>query len=308
MRAASLALLGLWACDRPSEPVRDASGAPRSGGVVRTGEACKRCAAPASVGVVDMPEISEASGLAASAVHAGVVYVHNDSGDRPRFFALDGSGQSLASYEVDGAFAVDWEDMAAGPCGAGYEAHARCLYFGDVGDNFELRSSATVYRVMEPATIEPGEHHVVGEALTFVYPDGSHDCETLLVHPLTGELFVVTKVKTGAGGVYRFPMPLTPGAQATLSWVAWVRAPVGSERFTAGDVHPEGSGVILRTYTHLFYYPMAGDVAAALSGAPCVLPVAAEKQGEAVAWAARGDGYLTTSEGSGETLYRAGCH
>ncbi len=296
------------ACDRRSEPIRD--GSSPSAPTIRPAAAeefCKRCAAPEKVGELDTPEIDEASGIAASAVHAGVVYVHNDSGDRARFFALDGTGHLLATYHVDGAFAVDWEDMAAGPCGDAREPRGRCLYFGDIGDNLELRSSATVYRVAEPAALEPADQHLPSEALTFAYPDGSHDCETLLVHPQTGELYLVTKTRSGPSGVYRFPMPLTPGTRVTLAKIATVRPPVGSPLFTAGDIHPAGTGVLLRTYTHVFHYPLAGDVAAALAGAPCVMPVTAEKQGEAVAWSAAGDGYLTVSEGKGAPLYRASC-
>jgi hypothetical protein len=267
-----------------------------------TFDPCHECSAPTAKGTLASPDILEASGLAASAVHPGIFYLHNDSGDTPRFFAIDLSGEERARYLVDGAFAVDWEDMASGPCKAG-----RCLYFGDVGDNEEQRTSYTVYRVEEPSAIEPGEHHVASEPLVFSYPDGSHNCETVLVHPQTGELFLVTKRLFGPSGVYRLPMPHTPGRQAVLEKVGTVAPPAQNLLITGGAIHPEGKGVLIRTYTSLFYYAMKGDLALALASAPCSLQVASEKQGEAVAWSPEGDGFVTVSEGSGAALNYSDC-
>ncbi|MBM4359450.1 MAG: hypothetical protein FJ096_15205 [Deltaproteobacteria bacterium] len=274
-----------------------------SGGDATTsGSGCPTCGQAAPVGNLDAPELDEISGLAASALHPGVYFVHNDSGDLPRFYAIDGVGKRLATYDVDGAFAVDWEDAAAGPCPAG-----RCLYFADIGDNLAKRTTLTVYRVTEPSAIEPGSHHLASEPLAFSYPDGSHDAETLLVHPTTGELFIVTKVVIGPSSLYRFPMPLTPGATAMLEKIGEVPPPGGLARFTAGSIHPQGKGLLLRAYTALYYYPITSTVAAALAGRPCSVPVAFEKQGETVEWTAKGDGYLTISEGGGAPVNLVGC-
>jgi hypothetical protein len=313
MRVLAAVVLFLVAgCDRASRADgKDASvvqngGGASSGGATKPAstafDACTRCGAVVKTGALASPAIVEASGLAASAVHAGVYYVHNDSGDTPRFFAIDASGKELARYSVGGAYAVDWEDLATGPCPQG-----RCVFLGDVGDNPEQRSSYTVYRVVEPSKFEPGEHDAVGESLSFKYPDGSHNCETLLVHPDSGELYVVTKVASGPSAVYRFPMPITPGKTAVLEKVATVKPPTGLAHITAGSIHPKGAGILLRTYTNLFYYPMSTTVAAAFESTPCALSVASEKQGEAVAWTAAGDGYLTVSEGASAALSYVSC-
>lgn len=265
-------------------------------------DACKACGQPEAKGKLESAELLETSGLAASALHPGVFYAHNDSGDAPRFFAIDGSGKELGRYEVDGAFAVDWEDAASGPCPAG-----RCVFFADIGDNLAKRSSATVYRVTEPAAIEAGVHHLPGEALTFSYPDGSHDAETLLVHPSTGEIFVVTKVVLGPSTLYRFPMPLTPGVPVVLEKVGTVEPPGGLARFTGGSIHPKGAGILLRAYTALYFFPTKGTVAETLAGEPCSVPVAVEKQGEAVEWTAAGDGWVTVSEGMAAPVNVVSC-
>ena len=77
--------------------------------------------------------------------------------------------------------------MARGPCQGGDAAGGSCLYFGDMGDNRESRSYCAVYRVREPAAMTSGLE-VAAEALPFQYPDGSHNAEALLVHPVTGVL------------------------------------------------------------------------------------------------------------------------
>src|SRR5262249_5574400 len=144
----------------------------------------------------------------------------------------------------------------------------------------------------------PGQQ-IAADALPFKYPDGSHNCETLLVHPVTGVLTVVTKVGAGASTVYEFPMPLVPGQTTTLIKKGRRSAPQGNVQFTGADGHRGAKGVLLRTYTNLFYFPMgpSQSVADALLGDPCPAPSVAEGQGEAVGFYASGAGYVTLSEG-----------
>lgn len=266
---------------------------------------CQGCALTAGCALWANEDLLEASGLAASATHDGAYYLHNDSGDTARFFATSCAGDDLGTFEVQGAQAVDWEDTARGPCGI-----KTCLFFGDIGDNLEVRTDYAVYRVVEPEALGAGKHTVAATAFPFAYPDGSHDAETLLVHPTTGEIVVVTKLKqAGKSGVYAFPTPLTPGKVATLVKVGEVAVPSGSVRITAGDVHPAAKGILLRTYTNLFFYPMTEGqtIAAALAGPPCEVPVMLELQGESVAFTAAGTGYVTASEQSAQSLHFATC-
>jgi hypothetical protein len=89
------------------------------------------------------PRIGESSGVAASRRSPGVLWTHNDSGDRPYLFATDTSGAALGTFSVTGARNVDWEDIALGRC-----AGATCLYLADTGDNNERRSSVALYRLV----------------------------------------------------------------------------------------------------------------------------------------------------------------
>ncbi|HEX9611134.1 MAG TPA: hypothetical protein VF978_04545, partial [Gemmatimonadales bacterium] len=92
------------------------------------------------------PRLTESSGVAVSRTHTGVLWTHNDSGDGPYLYATDLRGGDRGFLRVSGAEAIDWEDMALGPC----PLRGTCLYLADTGDNLEVRPSVTVYAVPEP--------------------------------------------------------------------------------------------------------------------------------------------------------------
>ena len=223
--------------------------------------------------------------------------MNNDSGDGPRFFAVDLAGHDLGSYEVTGARAIDWEDIAVGPCPEG-----SCVFLGDIGDNRAERASYVVYRVPEPASVAQGAHEIAGVALPFRYPDGSHDAETLLVDG-AGDIHVVTK-GAGSATVYRFPRPHLPGTSATLEKLATAATPSGSPLVTAGAL--AGGRLLLRTYSSVWLYEIGGAGLGGVGQPACMLPAPPEAQGEAIAW--YGDAsYLTIGEGRSSAIYRVSC-
>jgi hypothetical protein len=276
---------------------------------------CGGAAAPVTVGTVHTFGVDEASGIVASAVHRGAYYLHDDSGDSARIFAIAEDGSSRGTYQLPDVDALDWEDIARGPCevdagekpaiGANVDVGANsCLYIADVGDNALAREHYTLLRVAEPDALTKGVHTLESRQLRFRYPDGSHNAEAMFVHPRTGELFVVTKVKHGSSGLYRVPHTENNWAKTFQGVVVAAKLgeltpPAGAPEITGADMSPSGEAILLRTYTHVFRYAVdhSGDVADALTGAPCALPVAEEKQGEAIAWWANGRGFVTLSEG-----------
>ena len=221
------------------------------------GETCPAYFDPVTTGVVQDPRVNEASGMVASVDHPGIYWVHNDSGDTARFFAIKEDGSVIATYNLLGVTAIDWEDMARGP---GPVPGVSYLYFADIGDNLATRAFVTVYRIPEPtppatagATID-----VTGAvALEMAYPDAAHDAETLLADPITGDLFIVTKCfflsgcSDGVSKVYRYPAPRQDGIRVTLEEVASITfsGTAFAHAATAGDVSPAGDRIVVRTYT-----------------------------------------------------------
>lgn len=260
---------------------------------------CRECAAPVVLGTLGDPQIRETSGIAASAAHPGVWYVHNDSGDAARLFAVGEDGSLRATLTLDVPH-VDWEDIARGPCPAG-----QCLYIGDIGDNQLARDALVVYRVSEPVQLV--DSVLPAERLYFKYPDGAHDAETLLIDPASGEVIVITKVDSGPSSIYA--LPLQPGERATAELVGSVEPPTGSARITGGDVHPDGTAVLLRTRSGVFYYTKQPEqsVASALAGEGCAGPKLDEAQGEAIAWTPDGEAWVSVGEGAGAAIHRVDC-
>lgn len=264
---------------------------------------CPVCDPPERRGTVESPEIFELSGITASGRHADVFYGHNDSGDTSRIFAFSTAGAHLAMFVLQDAQNEDWEEITRAPCEAGH-----CLWIADIGDNDGTRSEYAIYMMEEPTAIEPGTHVVPTERVTFTYPDGSHDAEVLLVHPLTAEVTIVTKQEDGPASIYTLP-PLVPGGALQATRVGELEPPQGGSTFTGGALHPAATGLLLRTNTRLFHWAMEPEqtVAEALAGEACPLPLAVEAQGEAVSWLAAGDGFVTIGEGVHQPINTAKC-
>lgn len=261
------------------------------------------------------PRISESSGLVSSSTTPGIVFTHNDSGDLARFFAVDATGRTVATYLLPGVQARDWEDLARGPDEQGRSS----LWLGDIGDNNALRDNGLlVHRVAEPVVGDRAQVTTETPAsFRLRYPDGPGDAEALLVHPRTGRLYLVTKPLAGPAQVYAAPAVLDPAGPNLLERVGEVRPQrtgtpggpgIGSFAqllVTAGDIAPDGSRVALRTYTDVYEWPVVGDdVAAALRGEPTVTPLPATRQGEGLAYSADGRSILTSTEGVGSPVHR----
>ena len=231
--------------------------------------------------------------------------MHNDSGDSARVFAINVAGTLLATYNLSGAGAVDWEDMASGP-GPGLGQY---LYLGDIGDNNATRGVSRppiqVHRVAEPA-VSAIQSPVIAtlssvETFTLVYPDGARDAEMLIVDPLDGDLYVISK-RESQSRIYRAAAAsLVDGATITMEYKGqlpwgWV---------TGGDISPDGDEILVRRYGDISYWarPGATDLWDAFAAAPTSVPQRSEPQGEAISFDGDGWGYYTVSEGTSQPIY-----
>ena len=309
-----LVVTGTSCTGRPPLSVPDGgddAGTNADGGLVC--QQCMNVGAAVERGILGQNSLVETSGLAASRLHPGVLYAHNDSGDFPRFFAIDDRGAPLGEFSLQGATAIDWEDIAVGPCPTG-----SCVYLGDIGANNQYRYQYDIYRVPEPdvAVGRPaGLVTVTYERLSFVYSKAaSIDSETLLVHPVTGAVYVIEKIPLGqnrSSTVYSLaglaPGPLFVVAQP----IATLTVPRANDVYiTAGDIHPCGNAVLLRTYGGVYRLTLpSGASFDTLFSQPleALTPSPPDIFGESITWSADGQGYFTTSEGSGQPLYYTGC-
>jgi hypothetical protein len=257
---------------------------------------CADLASVRAAGSVDAKGLDEASGLVASRAHPGVLWPHNDHGGRPRLFALRSDGTALGTWDVSGATAVDWEDIAI----AGGD-----VLIADIGDNDAEREHVTIWRVPEPDPGTPGRS-VSAAALELRYPDGPRNAETLLADP-GGDLYVITKHTSGSSEIYRAPLR----GPATLERVGELTFGTpelpGSPKLTAGDISGDGARIALRTRSSIFVWERTtgASIAATLAAAPCEAAAPDEPQGEAIAWSADGH-VMTLSEGKRPMLFAVG--
>ncbi len=163
------------------------------------------------VATVAHPPIDEMSGIARSRTYPDTYWVHNDSGDRARIFAirLDGSvivplfvsrrDSSTRPEEppvifegilIEGASNIDWEDIAM---------DGDTLYIADMGNNGNARRDLAVYVLKEPNPNETTRTHIL-QRIPVAYPDQNgfppsdrwhFDCEAVFV--MDGKLYCLTK-------------------------------------------------------------------------------------------------------------------
>ena len=237
-------------------------------------------------GAFASPRVRESSGLVVSRVHAGVLWTNNDSGDGPYLYATDTTGADLGARRVDGAEAVDWEDLSTGPCP---RSDRQCLYVADTGDNQERRVSVTIYAVPEPAP-PGGLADTTGSAggtatLRLRYPDGAHDVEAIFVTP-SGAVYLVTKGRTPPVRVFSVPRSAwSSSGVVTATAVQTLTIPLDRTNgalVTGAALAPNGRSVAVRTYRTIYFYTLANDGRLAPAGA-CELG-RLEPQGEAAAF------------------------
>jgi hypothetical protein len=278
-----------------------------------------QAATAVQTGVLASPRLRESSGVAVSRAHPGVLWTHNDSGDGPYLYATDLRGRDRGFLLVPGADAVDWEDMALGPCPT---RAGSCVYLADTGDNLESRPSVTVYAVPEPdPPTGPGDTLRTTAApavLRLRYPDGSHDVEAIYVSPQGGALYLVSKGRSGSIGVYRvaraqWTAPKAGIVEAARLQILDIRPDAGAGRWITGAaIRPDGQLVAIRTYVEVyFFHPGVGGRLTPARERPCDITNLDEPGGgEAIDFL--GDsGVVLMSEalrGRAGTIHRVVCH
>jgi len=259
--------------------------------------------APKVAGTIDSDEITESSGLVNSPCQPDVLWTHNDSGDNAFVFALDKTGKKLATFRVTNAKNTDWEDMAIRR-----EPSGECfLYIGEIGNNARARDEHIIYKVKEPAvsaatdssrknplTTEPAE------AIKFEYPDMRHDAETLLVHPASGDIYVLSKRVSGASAVYKLKADFDLNKTNTLEKIADFAVPaVPNGLLTGGSISPDGKRVVVCDYFAAYEIALpkqAKNFDEIWKQKPQKIELGERPQGEAIAYAADGKAIYATSE------------
>ncbi|MCC5931971.1 MAG: hypothetical protein JJU28_22190 [Cyclobacteriaceae bacterium] len=240
--------------------------------------------------------LQEASGLVASIKNDGMLWAHNDSGNPNVLFLIDKlDGNTIARYRLNGINNIDWEDIEIGP---GPEDGEIYLYIGDIGDNNGQRPKVTVYRFAEPVFDESHrsvltELYPEADRIRLVYPDRPRDAETLLLDPITKDIYVVSKREFRVG-IYIAPYPQSTEEDNVLIKIGNIPVMFA----TGGNVSADGDHILIRTYNLIYYWKRENNenMWDTFQRKPIRLPYdPIEPQGEAICWSRNG-GYYTLSE------------
>ncbi|MGZ3832593.1 MAG: hypothetical protein ACXVB0_03655 [Mucilaginibacter sp.] len=255
-------------------------------------------------------EMDEISGIAASGIHNGIYYVHNDSGDTSRFFAITPNGKikSVIYFKGDSKEELgvhDCEDIAVGP---GPVKGKSYVYLGDIGDNKGWYPYITVYRFEEQTSWIGKDSIIKANAVPihFKYPDGPRDAESLMIDPVEKLIYIVSK-RSDSVTVYTSPLDFKANDTVTLTkrCKLYFNGFKPFKWITAGDISKDGQQVLLKDYVKVYYWKRMNNepIWKTLLRKPVELPYQQEKQGEAIGFTPDGKGYYTTSEGVFAPIY-----
>ena len=260
---------------------------------------------PQIVGKIESKEITESSGIVESKCQPDVFWTHNDSGDGAFIYALNQKGEKLGTWKVSGATNDDWEDIAA----FRDEKTGKCMLFiGDIGNNERLRSDMSIYRVAEPQISDADKNSSkkkpsateAAEEIKFQYPDMRHDAESLLVHPVTGDIYVLSKRFSGAAGVYKLAAGFSSEKTVILKKITDLSVPaVPNGLLTGGDVSSDAKRVVICDYFSAYEITLpagAKNFDEIWAQKPLIVELGERSQGEAVAYSADGKSIFATSE------------
>jgi hypothetical protein len=250
-------------------------------------------------GIVNIPQLTEASGIAASRNNPGVLWTENDSGNAFVVYAIDSQGRNLGTYALPGN--TDNEDIGIGP---GPVTNVSYLYVTDIGDNNAGRTSIAIYQTPEPAvyfwqTNAPVSNRAMNgtRTITLTYPDGAHDAEAEFVDSATGDWFVLTKSNTSS--IYVAPKALLDVTNNIL--LTFVRT-LAFKKPNGADISPSGNEILVRqeefaqVFTRTNGQSISSVFSEASNGIPVVGTAAGEPNGEAIGFDYYGGGYFTLSD------------
>jgi hypothetical protein len=273
-----------------------------------------------TIGSVTYQSLKEISGIVPAETFAGF-WVHNDSGDQANLYAVATDGGLIATYQLDGVVATDWEDIAA----FNYQGE-RFLVIGDIGDNHAQRQSVQVHILTEPTPKTNAMQHQtvlteVINTITFSYDGGPRDAEGLAIDVANQQALILSKREIPVGlftlsleQFFKKPIGEKEPAKNTLvsQRVANVPLPIPSESIrkqkgiwaftayqpTAIDFNSENGLFLIATYGQAFIFNKHATMTwnEAFDNQPKAVPIPVLRQTEATCFSGDSKAVIITTE------------
>jgi len=248
-----------------------------------------------AVNKLQRQDLLELSGIAASRLNPGALYVHNDSGNLNQVYLTNAAGDNIGTITLTNQSNRDWEDIAVGP---GPIKGVNYVYVGDIGDNKSIFPSVYVYRFPEPdltgASLPVNISISQVDVIELKYPDGPCNAETLMVDPATNDIYIASK-QSNVSKIYAARYPQSISSATTMSPVVQIYF----DHATGGDISSDGREILMRSNQLIWYWqlPAGTTISQGLITAPEVAPYGNnEPKGEGICFAADDSGYYTDTE------------
>jgi hypothetical protein len=257
--------------------------------------------------IVESKPISEMSGIVKSRARENLYWVHNDSGDDARIFAIDNEGKNVIptyskfsfygeekvkgkdqwqGFKVLFSENVDWEDMTI---------DENYIYISDMGNNANDREDLGIYIISEidptASTQSASIKHLpvrYPEQQSFPASVWNYDSESLF--SADGSLYLITKHRvtgesfewTAGANLYRLDSSFSD-EDNVLTLIE------GHDEITAAtsaEVSPDGQTLAVLSLTALWLFdkPDTGDAWLSSSSRKITLEPDNVRQVEAVTW------------------------
>ena len=266
-------------------------------------------------GYLENKSISEASGLARSS-QDDRLWVINDGGSLPQLHAIGLDGSDYGSVMLENARNIDWEDLAT------FEENGQFwLIVADIGDNIARRDEYTLYIVTEPGAdqLQSGTT-TVQRQISFMYPDGPRDAESIAFDAVNEAILILTKrdipavmysiplhppsdgllIATRIGEIDSIPQPTAYDLERALPDKNWHWQPNSIDFSAAADA------AVILTYKAVYYFSRRDqqDWFTALQSAPLRFDLGEYREAESVIFDHAGEQVYVTTEKRNAPLLR----
>ena len=190
--------------------------------------------------------INEASGIEFNGYNS--LWIHNDSGDKPRIYKTDTLGNLLRTFSFENTQAIDFEDMTQDEKGN--------FYVGDFGNNYSDRTNLHILKFKNPDSVLLDS--IIPEVISFSYSDQfayppaadkmNFDCEALIHH--NDSLLIFSKNHGLSKYVRVYKLPDVAGN--------YIVSPVDSfytdQWVTGADISPDKKTLVLLSDSVLWIF------------------------------------------------------
>ncbi len=203
---------------------------------------------------MDLPfDLNEVSGIAIDKSNK-VIWMVNDSGNKPLLFGIDGSGKISKTIKIE-AKNKDWEDLTMDPSGN--------LYIGDFGNNANASKTLSILKIAADS-LKNNPKTVVPEVIRFKYPDQKKfppkkskrhfDCEAFFYYQDNLYLFTKSRSPKQKGKTNLYTLPTKKGNYEATYISTFNTCEESRCWVTSADINAKGDKMAILTENSVFVF------------------------------------------------------